>query len=283
MNSHGKNPRTARFVSTTLINLLIVVVAWAWTDTARAVAPVLGWGDKILHLRNLPPDLKESVHQQLHFHTAIGFHYHHCFVFGESCDLWTWGGGFVLYNDERYWQFDDDDLQRLLGKELYGSLSVPWTYRVPPALPVFAVIVVCIWLISRRKARAQQVAYEIESDARYQQALELYAESLPEDREASSSERQEAIDSGVGFLVAQGIPADQATANLNWLLQKIAHEESYELRFVGARHEQAKNWAEAIECYESAARLQAVWNPKDSEFLMTCVERCKKKQERAEF
>lgn len=133
------------------------------------------------------------------------------------------------------------------------------------------------------KARAQQVAYEIESDARYQQALELYAESLPEDREASSSERQEAIDSGVGFLVAQGIPADQATANLNWLLQKIAHEESYELRFVGARHEQAKNWAEAIECYESAARLQAVWNPKDSEFLMTCVERCKKKQECAEF
>ena len=151
MNSHGKNPRTARFVSTTLINLLIVVVAWAWTDTARAVAPVLGWGDKILHLRNLPPDLKESVHQQLHFHTAIGFHYHHCFVFGESCDLWTWGGGFVLYNDERYWQFDDDDLQRLLGKELYGSLSVPWTYRVPPALPVFAVIVVCIWLISSAK------------------------------------------------------------------------------------------------------------------------------------
>ena len=208
----------------TLAILLFVGAIWLWADRAHAIA-FLSHKEEILYLRDLPPKAREEARRELDCAPVIGFHYHRIYVV-RFCDMWTWGGSFVLYKGDKYWPMEDAELQKLLGDEAYGALVVPWTYHYPPGALILAGVCILGCLYRICEVRAERAAAMIASDPKYQRALEIYKQNLSDDHEAGSTELKAAISAGVGFLVAQGIPEDRATRNFLSLLERTDREKS---------------------------------------------------------
>ena len=261
----------------------LVLVAPGWANTAlaqprRGIA--FGWGEKIVHIADLPPDVRAELQKEMNHDLAIGFCYRHGWLFGDGFDFWTWDGKYVLFDGNHIFDLTDEEFVQLLGKERFNSLGKPLACRFPvglvTALGIVAAIGVCIYLSAKARAR------RLLKDNRYQQALAVYATSLPTGSEANREEIENAIAGGVEYLQqTYGIPAQKAEPRLRFLVKELERERSYELRNQGAEHEQAGEWEQAIEYYGQAARVREKWDQADYEFLLKCIQRVRDKQARS--
>ena len=56
----------------------------------RIPIPIIyGSDEKIIHVTDLPPDIRQAVSQKLEQDVAVGFYYKRCHIFW--LDVWTWG------------------------------------------------------------------------------------------------------------------------------------------------------------------------------------------------
>lgn len=238
-----------------------------------------GWGDTIVPVCALPPDVHVRFNEETNQRAAVGYCFGRWFVFAEGFNLWTWNGRYVLFQGSRYAEMTDDDFVRLLGREKFESLGKPITYRIPLGLVAIAALVGGIIVVARfaKPARAQRLL----QDERQQQALEVYCKFLESLEEPTLQDRQQALATAVEFLVTQhGLPADKSDANLRLAVSEMDRGQSYELRQEAVEYEQSGNWQEAVQLYEQAAELQRPWDLKDHAFLLKCVARVRSKQVR---
>jgi tetratricopeptide (TPR) repeat protein len=114
-------------------------------------------------------------------------------------------------------------------------------------------------------------------DGRYHQALAVYAANL-QHGDPTADDRRRALAAAVQYLTAEhAVPAEDAAANLRLVVAQYDRDRSYELRNEAVAHEQAGAYGLALEYYERAARWQQEHNPKDYQFLQTCVARVRSK------
>jgi tetratricopeptide (TPR) repeat protein len=255
-----------------------------WANTALAQQPrrgiAYGWGEKIVHVGDLPPEVRAELRKETNNDLAIGFCYQHSWLFGDGFDFWTWHGKYVLFEGNKLIELTDEQFVQLLGKERFDSLDKPLTYRFPVGLLTALGIVVAIG--ARIYLSAQSRARRLLKDNRYQQALEVYAKSLPSNSEPNRQDIENALAGGVEFLLqTHGIPARKAGPHLRLLVSELERERSYELRNQGVEHEQAGEWEQAIGYYEQAACVRENWDKADYEFLLKCIQRVRDKQARS--
>ena len=233
-----------------------------------------GWSDTIVHVRDLPADLRAELKKDTKLDLAVGFYYRHWFLFGKGFDFWTWDGKFVLFQGDKYYPVSPDNLEKWLGKDEFEALSTPFLYRFPAGiltvLGIIAVIVVWVRFFPPAQTRARRLS----KDPLYQQAMEVYERILTEKPDARADAQAETVT----FLENQGVPRDKAETNLRLLLAEADRELSYELRNQAVVFEEAGEWDSAISLYQQAARLREQWDPKDHAFLLTCVQRVQTKQ-----
>jgi tetratricopeptide (TPR) repeat protein len=264
-----------------LASIVLVVPGWAGTTLAQEGKGIAyGWAEKIVHVRDLPPDVREKLRKETGAYLAVGFRYRHWFLFGPGFDFWTWDGRYVLYQGDRYFALSDEQFEQLLGKEEIVSLGKPLAYRFPIGLVTALVIVGagCVAIYMSAPVRAGRLM----KDSRYQEALQLYAQSLPSDSEPNQEDIENGLTRGADFLQqAHGIRGRKAKSALRLLVKGLERERSYGLRNQALEHEEAGEWEAAIDHYGKAARVQQKWDQKDYEFLLTCIQRVRAKQARS--
>jgi tetratricopeptide (TPR) repeat protein len=239
-----------------------------------------GWGDKIVYLAEPPDTVRRSWREQMGRDVAIGFRYEHCFLFVDGLDFWSWGGRYVLYDDEFYWDFTDQDFARLVGQEQFSTLHKPLLYHLP--LGTITVVGLAMALGVSTYLSAQARARRLLKRDQYQEALHIYLDHLPADVEPGPEDKRGALAAGVAYLHEQhGIGRKEAEAHLQLLAAEIDRPRSHELRNQALAYEQEGQWDEAIDFYTQAANLQEQWDPKDHKFLLKCIERVRAKQARS--
>lgn len=254
-----------------------------WTNSAFAQPNrgiTTGSGEKIVHLRDLPPDLQAQLRQTTKHDLALGFCYCHHFAFAEGFDLWTSDGRYVLFEGDLYYPVTDEELAQLIGKEEFAALGKPLAYRIPlgwiAVLGFIAVIAVCGYL------SAQARALRLANRNSYQEAVQVYVDHLPKDAPPSSDDKQKALAAAVEFLQqTHGISTAKAEANVRLILAESDRVQSYELRQQAVDHEENGQWDLAIELYAQAAALRQEWDQKDHAFLLKCIQRVRDKQLRS--
>ncbi len=260
-----------------------ILVLPCLTSTARArdqKAIPFGTGEALVHVCDLPPEVRAELRQQTQFDLAVGFFYQHFSVFDEEFNFWSWDGKYVLYQGRRYLNVTDEEIVQLIGREKYDSLGKPLAYRIPFASLTAAVIGFAIGVSIYRSAPAR--TKRLLKDARYQGALQIYSQHLSNEREANAEEKKSAIAAGIAYLQREHhMTAHKAEANFLLILAEFDRVRSYDLRNQAALHEREGEWERSIEYYEQAAELQKDWNRKDCEFLLACVRRVRSKQSRA--
>lgn len=257
-----------------LLSCLVLLVPSGSALAQRRGFILYGWSDTVVHVRDLPADIRADFKKQTKLDLAVGFYYQQWFLFSKGFDFWTWDGKFVLFQGDKAYAVSPENLEKWLGKDEFEALSTPFLYRFPAGiltvLGIIAVIVVWVRFFPPAQVRARKLS----KDPMYQQAMEVYARILVENPEA----RAEAQFETVTFLENQGVPREKAETNLRLLLAEADRELSYELRNQAVVYEEAGEWESAISLYQQAARLRAQWDPKDHAFLLKCVERVQAKQ-----
>ncbi len=254
-----------------------------WTSTARArdqQGILFGPGEALVHVCDLPLEARAELRQRTQFDLAVGYFYQHFSVFDEEFNFWSWDGKYVLYQGRRYLNVTDEEMVQLLGREKYDSLGKPLAYRVPFASLTAAVLAFTIGVLIYRSSPVR--TKRLLKDARYQEALRIYSQNLPNEREANADEKKTAIAAGIAYLqLEHHMTAHKAERDFLLILAEFDRVRSYDLRNQAAMHELEGEWERSIEYYEQAAELQKNWNRKDYEFLLACVRRVRSKQLRA--
>jgi hypothetical protein len=249
------------------------------TEAALAQIPY-GWSDRIVHLADLPPDVRADLQKETKHSLAVGFYYRRFFLFAGGFDLWTWNGKRVLYQGDKFFEVGDGQLMMMLGKDQTENLATPLAYHFPVGLIVLVGVVaigsVCIYFSG--EARAKRML----RDLRYQQALQMYMQVLPPDWKLTHEQMQQAIAASAEYLHREhGIALEKADANVRLLLTQVYKEQSLQARQIAAGFEEAGDWPQAIAGYTQAAELQEPWDAKDHAFLLKCIARVRDKQGRA--
>ena len=263
------------------VGLLLTAAA----PTARAqVIPVRlpphGWADRIVPLGDLPPDARAQLKKATGQDLALGFLYRHAFVFGEAFDLWTWNGQYVLYQGDRYFPLTDEDLQDLLEPDAYAALGKPLAYRIPVGFVVVVALVGAVLVSAYTSAQAR--ARRLFRDARMADALEVYHKNLPPDAPPTPEAHAAARDAALAFLEqTHGVPRPQAERRLHLMLAEINRAHSYDLRHQAVACEMEGRWDEAVALFQQAADLRRDWDPRDHDFLLSCIRRVRAKQARS--
>jgi tetratricopeptide (TPR) repeat protein len=237
-----------------------------------------GLDDKVVQVAELPPPIRANAKQQLGADVAVCFYYKRAYLFGPGFDFWTWDGQYVLSDGRNAWTIDRESLARLVGQEEFDKFGKPLAYRCPVGLAtvvgIILVLIICAIFFPSKRARAVKLA----RDERFDQALQVYDGVLKEIETPTADDKRIAYDTALKFLGEQGIPAQEAEANFRVLLGERDLDDSKTARAIGAAHEQAGEWAEAISSYQEAAALRREWDPADYDFLLKCIDRVRKKQ-----
>jgi hypothetical protein len=185
---------------------------------------IYGSGEKITHLCDLLPEPRKEVRQELRQDVAVGYKYHSFQLY--HCDVWTWGGEYVLFNGTKYWKVPEEAFVELAGKST-SDLGKPFFYRFPPGLLILGGIVVA-WICGNLLVRAKDRSKRLMHDPRYQEALRILAEEVKKadpDVSAPEPQREAAFDHGlaaaVNYLQGQGVPPHEAEANLKVILKSF--------------------------------------------------------------
>jgi hypothetical protein len=259
--------------------IVLLLPGWATSVSAQPKGIQYGWGDKVVHVADLPAEVRGLFQKEMGPDVAIGFFYRHWFLFGDGFDFWTWDGKYVLFTRNEYWPMPEEGFKRILGPERFAALGQPLTYRFPAGLATVLALVAGFsgWLYFFPPAPTR--AAKLLQDQKYQEGFALYCKNLPSETEPSAEQRAQALAVAATFLQEHhGIPEEEASSKLLLLAAEMVRQRSYELRDMGRYHEELGEWDEAIDCYQKAAAVRQDWDAKDHAFLLTCIERVRKKR-----
>ena len=97
-------------------------------------------GDDISHIADIPPQIIDSVKQSTGAtNPAIGYKYGEFGIF--FLNIWTWGGEYVVYENDTYWDLGAEGAAQMLGVGV-GDLPKPMTYTFPPGLVIIILLIV---------------------------------------------------------------------------------------------------------------------------------------------
>ena len=247
---------------------------------------LFGWEETVVPVADLSPEQQAAFRQawNIELDLNVGFAYRRAFIFREGFSLWNWRGRHVLFDGDNVAEIAPSDLSALIGPAQVAALRPPLAYRLPAGLTtiiVFVLIVVAaIYFVPTQRKKARRVL----QDARYIQASEIYAATLPKPEEESTlALRKAALETAIEFLVVEkSVPRTDAAANLKLILSLQEEQLSKHLRQQALVHEEAGEWNEALDLYEEAAELRELWDAKDFAFLQKCIARVERKQATAE-
>ena len=268
-----------RSLSTTCTKFLLWMVIPQAMAHANPGIPY-GWGEKIIHVEDLQPDVQAELKSITNQDLAVGFIYGHRYFFHENFDLWTWGGRLVLFSGEQYWELPDEALADILGKEKFAAWSKPIYYRFPRGLTFLIGIACAIMAFIRLVPTAGARVRKLMRDVSYREALEVYCANLPTESEPDREDKTEAMAAALAYLRTTALPPRLAEANFRFLIGESERARSYQLRHQALAHEEAGEWEQAIEHYQQAADLREEWDAKDYQFLLKCIERVQRQQAR---
>jgi hypothetical protein len=193
---------------------------------ARASAFVATSGDTIKPHGTIQKQFEGTVPSRL-----VGFKYSYWGILWV--DFWTYEGTWCLYKDKMYWPLTPAQAAELLGVS-ESALQPPFWYQFPPGLPIAGVIIVIaliVKLVERKKPKPVQTLLE---DPVYQSALMVFHERMattepvtsPEpavtppisDEASQQAKMASAYQAAIAHLTSNGVPLDQAEANLPLLL-----------------------------------------------------------------
>ncbi len=264
--------QTAKAFSITCAFVLLLL------STDRAIARPgqrveYGWREQIVHVGELPPDVKAELKETMGHDLKIGFIYGHCYFFDENFDLWTWNGRRALFEGEKYWALTDKEFIRLVGRDKFASFHKPLYYRFPIGLTTLiaigCMIYACVLFFPSINTRVKKIL----SDARYQQALQVYCANLPTESEPDQEDKARAWEAGLAFLGSQSVPVREAELNFGILINEADRAQSYSFRNAALAHEEAGNLEQSLVYFQKAAELREKWDKKDHRFLVGCIKR----------
>lgn len=247
---------------------------------------LFGWEETVVPVANLSPQQQAAFRQawNIELDLNVGFAYRRAFIFREEFSLWNWRGRHVLFDGDNVAEIAPAELANLLGPDQFATLRPPLAYRVPAGLTTIIVLVLvavaAIYFVPTQGKKVRRLL----QDARYIQASEIYAATLPKPEEESTlALRKAAFETALEFLVAEkSVPRTAAEANLKLILSLQEEQLSKHLRQQALVHEEAGEWNEALDLYEEAAELRELWDAKDFAFLQKCIARVERKQATAE-
>jgi hypothetical protein len=220
-------PHLHRILCTSAFLLVAFAPDPAYAQRRGIPIPVVfGWGEAIDRVGELPESVREEVRRELGTDVSIGYHYQRAHVFWLS--FWTWDGGHVLYQGDRYWKLGPAEWGQLLGSRGAETLDTPLLYRFPLGLDILAGLVVIGIVRSRLFPSAQERARRLLKQSCYREALELYARHVlpPEGGEAPEEgdpvDPEAALANAVNHLCDRGIPPDEAARNMQVILRGLA-------------------------------------------------------------
>jgi hypothetical protein len=101
---------------------------------------LITYGDDISKVADIPAAQMEGVKQMTGAaNPAIGYKYNQFGVF--YLNIWTWGGDFVLYENDTYWDLGAAQAAQILGIAP-DQLKKPLTYKIPPGLVLILILVI---------------------------------------------------------------------------------------------------------------------------------------------
>ncbi len=218
-----------RLYNQSLVPLVALFLVFAAQSPAKAIV-LITHGDEISHVADVPSGTKEIVREQVGKNADVGFKYSHFGVFW--LEIWTWSGEFCLYSGDEHWPLDNQQAAAILGVS-EGDVARPWRYNFPPGL--IAVIVIGALAGVRKyfaKSQTDKIK-ELLKDPRYQQAVAIIQDHVDKGHDETadgasadgSSANDEDDDGGfeeaVQYLVAQGIPHDEAVINLATVINVV--------------------------------------------------------------
>lgn len=207
---------------------LLFIVALMTPAEARA-GLLITHGDTIKHLGDVPAPMKKDLPQELGG-AAVGFKYSYFGVFW--LDLWTWDGGYCLFKDKRFAPLTAAQAALMLNKQ-ESELESPFLYRFPLGLLILAGVVLLVMVGMIAELRSQKRTSLLLEDPKYQHAVALLLDHERKDeatraaRQASGAlpagptedeARLNAFEAAVAYLINEGVPREEAVANLRKVL-----------------------------------------------------------------
>lgn len=243
---------------------------------------LFGWEETIVPAANLSPQQQAAFRQawNIELDLNVGFAYRRVFIFHEEFSLWNWRGRHVLFDGDNVAEISPLELANLIGPDQVAALRPPFAYHMPAGLTtiivVLLIVLAAIYFVPTQDKRMRRLL----QDARYIQASEIYAATLPQPEEESTlALRKAAFETALEFLVVEkSVPRTIAEANLRLILSMQEEQLSKHLRHQALLHEEAGEWNEALDGYEEAAELRELWDAKDFAFLQKCIARVERKQ-----
>lgn len=188
----------------TIPPLAVVLLALA-PGTSRAGIPVIyGTGDTVARVADLPPD--HPALREFSPTAAVGYKYWRFHIYW--CDLWTSGGEFVVYGDNRYIPLGNDPAEveqatgvprARLGRPLLYTFPLGWLI----GCGLIGGLTAIGWVGSRfsEDGRLDRLSKQPE----YQEAM---------DRAAREHDLQGAYDRAVAYLIGRGVDPEKARSDV---------------------------------------------------------------------
>jgi hypothetical protein len=186
-------------------------------------------GETIKHVRDIPSDVLAKVrkaYEKPNGRFKIGYSHSRFGLFW--IDIWTWGGTYCIYEGNAREKITAAEAANVLKIE-EGALPKPFFYSFPPGLmAILAVGGFMIFRAVRSNKEDEALGQEIETllaDSRYERALEVFNDALPDDGDGDPTA---AFEAAVDDLVAQGVNRNRAERKLQLLIAFIAQAQAEE-------------------------------------------------------
>lgn len=187
------------------------------------IGVVYGTKQTIVKACDLPVEFKAAVRNKLGTNVAVGFFYSSAQLFW--CDVWTWGGKFVLFQGDHYWEVPDDLLSEAIGKEKFAGLSKPWSYHVPLGWLIIGGFVALCVLSAYFLPSDEERLKALMKNPMYMAALEKFHAKRMEAAADPTEQVKAGYQAALQHLLDSGVSEKKANANLTLLVQyAIARE-----------------------------------------------------------
>jgi len=161
---------------------LLGLLAWPSTSSAKVL---ITRGDAFTPFGEIQPG-KRPFGLQANV-TTVGYKYAYFGIFW--LDIWRYGGGYCIYHDKEYSPISKADAAMLLGVP-ESRIGEPIWYRFPPgALILGGVVAIGVVAAVLKQIRKQKILAMV-SDARYQQALDVFREQVALNEAAKQAAEQ---------------------------------------------------------------------------------------------
>ncbi|MCP3980093.1 MAG: hypothetical protein GY716_12375 [bacterium] len=192
-------------------------------DARRGIA-LITHGQAIAEIGPVVESQRQYVREATGADAAVGYIYESFGVFW--LDLWTWDGRYCLTDGDTYWELDETQAASLLGSGAAGPRP-PLRYSWPPGLVVALALALGFGGHRALQASREGKIRRLFEDPRYRRALEIMAERRQRSHDALDSDTTRSViaelDEAVSYLSSQGIARGEAEANLQVMVDRLAH------------------------------------------------------------